>query len=284
MTQPNYTQDEMYALAIDASIQAGAEIAAIYNKDFEVNFKADQSPLTAADLASHKCIEALLADTQLPLLSEEGNEIPWSTRQIWSSYWLIDPLDGTKEFVKRNGEFTVNIALIENGFPIFGVIFIPAENQLFFGGKGIGCYRFILMDERPLHEKNTLDEWKRAADKLPVNAQLSTDIRVMLSRSHVSEKTEQWLSELKTHFASIKSVNVGSSIKFCRVAEGMVQIYPRFSPTMQWDTAAGQAIAEGAGMHVVSWPDKVRLSYHRENLLNPHFMVFDPRSISIETL
>ncbi len=283
MPELSYTSNELYALAIDAAIKAGAAIAAIYNKDFEVSYKADQSPLTDADLASHNCIESILAATGLPLLSEEGKSPPWSVRRSWNRYWLIDPLDGTKEFVKRNGEFTVNIALMENGFPVFGVIFIPAGSQLYFGGQHMGTYRFILEDEEPLLKKTAFDNWRAAALKLPVVPK-SKDTWVMLSRSHFSHRAEAWLKSMEKHFSSLKTLNVGSSIKFCRVAEGMVQVYPRLSPTMQWDTAAGQAVAEGAGMIVASLPDKKRLSYNREALLNPDFIVFDPRYISPETL
>ena len=275
--------NELYTIAIDASIKAGAAITDIYNKGFEVNYKADQSPLTDADLASHKCIEAKLIGTGLPLLSEEGNEPPWSVRRNWERYWLIDPLDGTKEFVKRNGEFTVNIALVENGFPIFGVIFIPVGNELYFGGKNLGAYRSTPENEESMDAKSTMDERIAAAQKLPVVPK-SNDTRVMISRSHFSERAEAWLKRVEKHFTSLKTLNVGSSIKFCRVAEGGVQIYPRFSPTMQWDTASGQAIAEGAGMKVVSLEDKKRLSYHREALINPDFMVYDPRHISPETI
>lgn len=283
MSELSFDVNKMYVMAIDAAIRAGAAIATIYNRDFEVSYKADQSPLTEADLAAHKCIETLLLPTGLPILSEEGTIPPWSIRQLWNRYWLIDPLDGTKEFVKRNGEFTVNIALIENGFPLFGVIFIPAGSQLFFGGQHIGAYRFMLEDEVPLIEKKTLKDWITAAQKLPVVPK-SPDTRIMLSRSHFSERAEAWLKRIDKHFTSLKSLNVGSSIKFCRVAEGLVQLYPRLSPTMQWDTAAGQAIAEGAGMTVNSIENKERLSYHREALLNPDFIVFDPRYISPEML
>ncbi|HAH58175.1 MAG: 3'(2'),5'-bisphosphate nucleotidase CysQ [Lentimicrobium sp.] len=283
MSEFAHTTNELYAIAIDAAIKAGAAIAAIYNRDFEVSYKPDQSPLTDADLASHNCIKSLLAESGLPLLSEEENAPSWSIRRSWSRYWLIDPLDGTKEFVKRNGEFTVNIALIEDGFPLFGVIFIPAGSQLYFGGQQMGSYRFILEDEEPLIKKTTFHDWLDASLKLPVVPK-SKDTWIMLSSSHFSNKAETWLKRIKNHFSSVKTINVGSSIKFCRMAEGMVQLYPRFSPTMQWDTAAGQAIAEGAGMSVVSYPGKKRLSYHRDTLLNPEFIVLDPRYISPEII
>lgn len=273
----------LYTIAINAALEAGAAIASIYNRGFQVRYKEDQSPLTEADLASHNCIKNKLAGCGLPLLSEEGNIPSWEQRKSWNRYWLIDPLDGTKEFVKRNGEFTVNIALMEKDFPIFGVIYIPVSRELYFGSQQTGSYRMILEDEKPLVKINGFEEWKIAATRLPVPRN-TKDIWLMLSRSHVSEKTGVWLKQIEKHFGSIKTLNVGSSIKFCRMAEGMVQLYPRFSPTMLWDTAAGQAIAEGAGMAVISLSDKKRLAYHREELRNPDFVAFDSRFISVELL
>lgn len=274
--------DDLCAIAIDASIEAGAAILKHYHKGFEVRYKSDQSPLTDADIASHQCIVEILSITRLPLLSEEEEAPSWNVRRNWERYWLIDPLDGTKEFVKRNGEFAVNIALMEDGFPVFGVIFIPVGNELYFGGKEMGAYRLSTGKDEPLNAKATLAGRIETAQRLP-GVKKSNDIGVLISRSHASEQTEEWIKRMKKHVTSLKPMNVGSSIKFCRVAEGAAQIYPRFSPTMQWDTAAGQAIAEGAGMSVVSRENNKRLKYHRE-LINPNFMVYDLRYVSPETI
>lgn len=241
---------------ISIAEQAGAAILDIYQKDsaaFNITGKADNSPLTAADLASHQLIvNALQALTpKLPILSEEAADISWDIRKTWQRYWLVDPLDGTKEFIKRNGEFTVNIALIEDGEPVLGVIYAPVLNKTYFAAKGEGAFVKTADTTQPIQV-----------------AKPGSSVRVVGSRSHPSPELAGYLAQ----FAKHDMVPVGSSLKFCLVAEGSADVYPRFGPTMQWDTGAGHIIALEAGA-TVSFDGISRQVYQRENLRNPNFIV-----------
>lgn len=236
--------------------QAGQAILEVYQQDnaaFNITGKADDSPLTAADLASHQLIVKALQQLtpDLPILSEEAADISWDIRQTWSRYWLVDPLDGTKEFIKRNGEFTVNIALIEDGEPVMGVIHAPVLNKTYYAAKGEGAF--------------VKTEAGVTAAKV---SKPGSVIRVVGSRSHPSPELADYLEQFPQH----DMVPVGSSLKFCLVAEGAADVYPRFGPTMQWDTGAGHIIALEAGATVSfdGISDKV---YQRENLRNPGFIV-----------
>lgn len=241
---------------IDIAEQAGQAILAVYQQDnaaFNITGKADDSPLTAADLAAHQLIvKALTALTpELPILSEEAADISWDIRQQWQRYWLVDPLDGTKEFIKRNGEFTVNIALIEQGEPVLGVIHAPVLNKTYYAAKGQGAFV------------------KQGATSKIISVATPGDIvRVVGSRSHPSPDLAGYLQQ----FAKHDMVPVGSSLKFCLVAEGSADVYPRFGPTMQWDTGAGHIIALEAGASV-SFDGIASKVYQRENLRNPNFIV-----------
>ncbi|MEH8022164.1 3'(2'),5'-bisphosphate nucleotidase CysQ [Rheinheimera metallidurans] len=241
---------------INIAEQAGHAIMAIYQQDnvaFNITDKTDQSPLTAADLAAHQLIVNALSKLtpELPILSEEAADISWDIRQTWQRYWLVDPLDGTKEFIKRNGEFTVNIALIEHGEPILGVIYAPVLNKTYYASKGAGAF------------VKTATGITAAKVSIPGKV-----IRVVGSRSHPSPDLAEYLAQ----FAQHEMVPVGSSLKFCLVAEGAADVYPRFGPTMQWDTGAGHIIALEAGASV-SFTGISSKVYQRENLLNPNFMV-----------
>jgi 3'(2'), 5'-bisphosphate nucleotidase len=234
---------------------AGAAIMDIYSQDFLVDIKADQSPLTAADMASHHIIEAGLnaLDANIPVLSEESADIDWDVRKTWSRYWLVDPLDGTREFIKKNGEFTVNIALIENGNPVFGVIYAPVLNTMWWGDQR-GAFKQV--DGQPALKINT-------------EKTVSNPLRVAASRSHLDDFTKAALMRMGT----IEASSMGSSLKFCSVADNRLDVYPRFAPTSEWDTAAGQAIVEAAGGSVLHL-DGSRFQYNRKaSLLNPHFIV-----------
>jgi 3'(2'), 5'-bisphosphate nucleotidase len=239
--------------------QAGAAILGIYQQDsdaFNITGKADDSPLTAADLASHKLIVHALQQLtpELPILSEEAADISWDIRKSWQRYWLVDPLDGTKEFIKRNGEFTVNIALIENGEPVLGVIHAPVLNKTYYATKGEGAF------------VKTANGISKAQVSQPGQV-----VRVVGSRSHPSPELAGYLQQ----FAQHDMVPVGSSLKFCLVAEGTADVYPRFGPTMQWDTGAGHIIALEAGASV-SFDGITEKVYQRENLRNPGFIVSAP--------
>lgn len=236
--------------------KAGAAIMEIYDGDHSVEFKDDKSPLTAADKASHEVIVDGLQRhfPAIPILSEEGKSIPYEVRKKWQCFWLVDPLDGTKEFIKRNGEFTVNIALLENGAPVFGVVYVPAQNVLFWGATGKGAWR---------------QKGEGKPERIAVRtADPAKGLTVVMSRSHPSSELEEYLKGIKV----AEALPVGSSLKLCAVAEGRADLYPRLGPTMEWDTAAGQAVVEGAGGSVRT-PEGAPLAYNKENLLNPHFFV-----------
>ena len=263
--------------AIKASIEAGKAIIDIYeNHDFQVNFKSDNSPLTIADKTGHNIIFDYLYKLDLPILSEEG-EIPnYTTRKTWDKYWCIDPLDGTKEFIKRNGEFTVNIALIEKGIPIAGVIYVPVTKELYFSSNEIGAFK---IDDISKLEFSDLDFLIKKSNKLPIikSREIFT---IVASRSHLNEETESFIKKMEQQFGKVETISKGSSLKLCMVAEGLADIYPRFAPTMEWDTAAGSAIALNAGFELTKDDGITPLDYNKENLLNPNFIV-KPKTFKI---
>ena len=240
--------------------EAAAAILAVYENAFEVESKSDASPLTAADMAAHHIIVDGLArlTPEWPVLSEEAADIPWETRRHWGRYWLVDPLDGTREFVKRNGEFTVNIALIDQNVPVFGVVLAPVGGALWHGVLGQQAYR----------RDGETDV------QLRTRAPASAPLRVAASRSHRDARTEALLARI----GDTETIGLGSSLKFCRIAEGSLDVYPRFGPTSEWDTAAAQCVLEAAGGAVLA-PDGRAFRYNRrETLLNGDFIALgDPQ-------
>ncbi|WEG13515.1 3'(2'),5'-bisphosphate nucleotidase CysQ [Pullulanibacillus sp. KACC 23026] len=253
----------------DIALRAGQDIMAVYAKDFNVEYKGDDSPLTLADKKSHLVISEGLAKhyPELPILSEEGRAIPYEERKDWEQFWLVDPLDGTKEFIKKNDEFTVNIALIENGFPTLGVIYAPALDVFYFGIQGKGAFKLVEASKNEVSSDHEL-----IAKSRPLPEVKNQDVlNVVASRSHMSEETQAFIDELKKE-NTVDVVSSGSSLKFCLVAEGKADYYPRYAPTMEWDTAAGQAIVEAAGGTVTRYEDQQRFYYNRENLLNGWFL------------
>ena len=258
-------------LAIKASLFAGEKILEVYSSnDFEIKLKSDDSPLTLADQNAHKIIVENLEKTNIPILSEEGKNIPFEERQNWEYYWLVDPLDGTKEFIKRNGEFTVNIALIEKDTPVLGVIYVPVTKDLYFSEKSLGAYKAINIDQETNFDN--VNSLIQLSFKLPffIDNEVFT---VVGSRSHMNDETEEFIAKLKAKYSEVDFISKGSSLKICMVAEGLANIYPRFAPTMEWDTAAGHAIALGAGCKVTQADEKTSLSYNKKELLNPWFIV-----------
>lgn len=242
-------------LVLDAAVKAGKEILKIYNsKNFAVELKGDNSPLTRADKEANEIIVSELQKTGIPILSEEGQKIPYETRKTWKSFWLVDPLDGTKEFIKRNGEFTVNIALIENNKPVFGVVYAPILDKLFFGGTKVNAAYLITNKQKT--------ELKRKENK-------SKTIRIVASRSHLNQATQDFIDK----FENVETISMGSSLKFMILAEGNADFYPRFAPTMEWDTGAAHAIIDVLGFEVVNPDTNKKLFYNKENLLNPYFLV-----------
>ena len=257
-------------IAINASLEAGREILKVYDSDFEVIAKPDQSPLTSADQKSHDSIVKQLSNTGFPILSEEGSQEDYKKRKKWDTLWVIDPLDGTKEFVKRNGEFTVNIALVQNGQAVLGVIYVPAKKTLYYAYEGTGACK--VENIKPGEKVKSMEGINGRAQGLPIK-QEGRAYTVVGSRSHMSEETRQYIDSLKKEHQKIEILSVGSSLKLCMVAEGKADVYPRFAPTMEWDTAAGHAIANMAGFEVQNYHTKNPLAYNKEDLLNPWFIL-----------
>jgi len=287
-------KDKFYLLtALAAAIEAGRGILDVYrSSDFKVEEKADKSPLTLADKRSHEIIVKRLGKLDVPILSEEGKDIPYKERKRWETYWLIDPLDGTKEFIKKNGEFTVNIAIIRDGKPAAGVIYVPDKNVLYFALKNQGSFKIDSGDSikqletdlieplnnqaiEPGNEKiaEVFDSIIAASAKLPVIDLPARPFTIIGSRSHASPELEAFVEEKRQEHGEVEFISAGSSLKLCLVAEGKADIYPRTGPTMEWDTAAGQAIAENAGCKVLQYDTSEPLVYNKENLLNPWFVV-----------
>lgn len=265
--------NELLETAIIASLKAGKEILTVYEFDFAVEKKEDDSPLTLADKNSHKIISEILSETKIPILSEEGKNIPYHERKNWKQLWIVDPLDGTKEFVKRNGDFTVNIALAESGKPILGVIYSPVKKILYFGASKIGSYK---IENIELKNHNSAVEFNTLINnscKLPLQYPSKNKFTVVASRSHMTDETIRFIDELKKEHGEIEIISAGSSLKICLVAEGSADCYPRFGPTMEWDTAAGQAIAENAGKKLTDAKTNQPMVYNRENLRNNSFVV-----------
>ena len=256
-------------IASNAAIKAGEAIMQIYESDFSVEYKSDNSPLTMADKNANNIINSYLNPTGIPIISEENKEIDYNERRYWQQVWIVDPLDGTKEFIKRNGEFTVNIALVIEGRPILGVIFVPVSKILYIGNVEEGYVLKVKLDDYKLVLEEDLDH----AQRLKLKNQGLEIIRVVGSRSHMNDNTKQFIKSLEAEGNQVDVVSRGSSLKFCLVAESEADIYPRFAPTMEWDTAAGQAICEAMNVKVISMVSKEPMLYNKENLLNPHFLV-----------
>lgn len=263
--------------AIQASFEAGLEIMKIFKSDeFHVEHKLDSSPVTIADKNAHQIIVDILESTNLPVLSEEGRNISYEERKNWERYWLVDPLDGTKDFVKRNTDFTVNIALIEKNIPILGVIYIPVTKELFFGEKEMGSFKYQVENENSDLQFENIFHKLQKLDATCRNENLT----IVGSRSHVNAETVAYFDSLKTKYPNTEISSRGSSLKFCILAEGKAHLAPRIGPTYEWDTAAGHAILNAAGGYVYQWGGDTELIYNKENLLNPNFLAKTANSIS----
>lgn len=248
------------------SREAGAAILEVYRQTeaIEVETKADDSPVTAADLAAHRILVGTLATLLegVPVLSEEGKLPSWEERRAWTTYWIIDPLDGTKEFIKRNGEFTVNVALVHEGEPLLGVVYVPVQDLVYCGLRGVGARKISAGQNLAIH--------CRSIDSLRERNQRFT---LVASRRHGTEKVNQLIKKLETTFGELDTMNMGSSLKLCLVAEGKADLYPRLAPTCEWDTAAAHAIVEAAGGQVYKYDLEILRYNTKEELLNPWFYV-----------
>ena len=257
MTHPHVPDSWLDAIATIAA-EAGRRILDVYARDFTVTHKDDQSPLTEADRAAHEHIVAqLLALTpELPVLSEESAKIDYRERAAWRRFWLVDPLDGTREFVKRNGEFTVNIALIDDGVPTLGVVYVPVTGVCYLGARGRGAWKAAGGERQPIR----------------VRAYRGGRATVVASRSHRGEAVDRFLARLESREGGYETASFGSSLKLCLVAEGAADIYPRLGPTSEWDTAAAQCVVEAAGGRVTDLHG-APLRYNKSDILNPWFVV-----------
>jgi len=254
--------NELIQSVIKIAKQAGAVIMDVYKTDFDIQIKIDKSPVTEADTKANQVIDdGLLKITpDIPILSEEGRDIPFEERSKWESFWLVDPLDGTKEYIKKNDEFTVNIAYMQNNLPVFGVVYAPALDELYWGSVEKGAYKSIAGD---------------SFNPIRVKSQLNNPVQIATSRSHPSSKMDNFLAQ----FDTFDLHRMGSSLKICSVADGRVHFYPRLGPTMEWDTGASHAVIKAAGGELIKYGTNLSLKYNKEDLLNPEFIAGNMNSI-----
>ncbi len=270
--------NQVIAIALDA----GKAVMEIYEKDFDVEYKEDKSPLTEADKKAHEIItEGLKKISPLPILSEEGKNIPYEERKNWERYWCVDPIDGTKEFIKKNGEFTVNVALIENGEPVAGVVFAPALGELYWAQRGEGAFKACVRGSGFGVPK----EEDIQALPMKENRKGAKGLRIVASKSHLNDETKKFIESLQNTEPGTRNPELlsrGSSLKLVMVAEGSADIYPRLAPTMEWDTAAADAIVRESGKMVYQYHTASSMQhptsfmpvvYNKEDLLNPWFIV-----------
>jgi 3'(2'), 5'-bisphosphate nucleotidase len=270
--------------ALGATKKAGEAILSVYQDHIDVTYKDDKSPLTLADERAHSIVSDHLSIESLRgihLLSEEGKLTPHDERKSWEYFWLVDPLDGTKEFIHRRGEFTVNVALINRNRPVLGVVLVPARGSLYFALEGLGSYKledagviseFLDDFEKSGEEKGPLDRIVGLAKKLPLDHPPDRKITVVGSRSHGSDALTSFVQTAEKEYGSVEFIPAGSALKFGLVAEGTAHVYPRLGPTMEWDTAAGQCVVEQSGGTVIDLSSGTPLLYNKQELLNPHFI------------
>ena len=266
-TKINFNQ--LLKLCIQAAFDAGNEILSFYNSGYDIELKSDNSPLTNADKAAHNVIARALENTNIPVLSEEGNIIPYEIRKGYEYLWIVDPLDGTKEFIKHNDEFTVNIALVHHQSPILGVVYCPPLKSMYFASlNGKGAFKSVLDNYDNIDVEKVMGQ----AEKIPF-ANRGRKFTVVASRSHMNSETAGFIENLKKEHGEIELIAKGSSLKLCEVAEGSADIYPRFAPTSEWDTAASHAVVEISGGKVLDAKTNQPLKYNKKDILNPWFVV-----------
>lgn len=263
------TDPNLFCIAIKAALDAGRAILALYSGSIHVEIKDDHSPVTAADKAAHQVILQALTATGLPILSEEGKQIAYEERKRWKRYWLVDPLDGTREFISRNGEFTVNIALMEEDRPVAGVIYAPVPDLLYAGDVPDKDF-YCMPDASRLRPEafQRMEDFRLTAPARPTDG----SVRVVASRSHRTPETDAFIETLGRTHGTASLVSAGSSLKFCLVAEGKADLYPRFGRTMEWDVAAGHAILLSVGKDVRTYPEGSEFPYNKPDLGNGWFL------------
>lgn len=261
---------ELFAIAAAAAVKAGAKVMPIFNSDdYEITMKSDNTPFSLADKVAHEEIEQCLAKSRIPTLSEEGRDLAYDERKAWDIFWLIDPLDGTRQFIKRKNEFTINIALIINNYPELGIIYAPAYNELYFGHQELGSFK--KENVIPASDINfTYNSLFEDAIKMPSIS--NKKYTILTSPNHTTQTTLNFIEEKRAEYTDIDIISMGSSLKMCLLADGKANIYVRHADTYEWDTAAAQAILEGAGCTIKSQDDGKRLSYNKESLKNPWFI------------
>ncbi len=273
--------------ALVAAKKAGKVILEVYRGEIDVTYKEDDTPLTLADERAHAAILNSLSPgsgRDIPILSEEGKQTLYQERRQWEYFWLVDPLDGTKEFVKRSDEFSVNVALIHRGRPVVGVVFLPAVDRIYFAADGLGSFKlekaaaagqYLLGNGKTLQERAYLQGLFAAATRLPIqqsDKRSADGVNLVGSRAHGIEGLSDFIERMKQRYNKVKFVPAGSALKLCLVAEGKADLYPRFGPTMEWDTAAGHCVVEQSGGTVVSMEEKKPLAYNKRDLHNPYFV------------
>lgn len=259
--------EKLLNVAIEAALKAGVLIMDVYeNQEFKVSIKDDNTPVTIADKKANDVIVHYLASTEIPVISEESEQLDYNIRKNWNLCWVVDPLDGTKEFIKKNGEFTVNIALVKDGKPLLGVIYVPVQKKLYYADVTTKkSYRMVLDDT-----SSTISEIKQNAIAIhPVKEEKI--IKIATSRSHKNQAIKDLYTSLKNQGEQVTLLPVGSSLKFCMLAEGTANYYPRFAPTMEWDTAAGHAICNAVGIQIIEYEKNTELIYNKKSLKNPWF-------------
>ncbi len=261
-------------LVMEASILASRSIMQVYNTGFSPNFKIDGSPVTAADLKSSEILLNALAQTQIPVISEEDLDEPYSVRKNWTINWCVDPLDGTKEFIKKNNEFCISIALIENGLPTFGCICSPTEETILFGGKDYGVFL------------TSFDDFKsnKSPEKLIAKSTVNNPMVICRSHAPMGKKSLSFIKDIQSKFENITILKKGSALKFLDLAKGKADVYTRFAPTMEWDIAGGHAILKGLGGEIISAETNLPLTYNKESLFNPHFVAMTSAYIKTVSL
>jgi len=266
-------------IALNAAVAGGREVMTVYRQDdFKIQIKADVSPVTIADINSQQAIIDHLVMSNLPVLSEEGDEIPYPIRKNWQQLWVVDPLDGTKEFIARNGEFAINIALVDGHQPILGIILHPVEATVYIGEPEVGLVVLKLPDDWVdsvcHYEISELDVLSNNIEPI--------DFTAVVSKSHFNTSTNWFMDKAREQFGSIDTVHIGSALKQCLVASGAAHFYPRIGPTKEWDTAAGHALVKSVGGNILVYPDYEELTYNREDLTNPSFICYNGSSKSLQ--
>ena len=265
------TLKTLLTTAVNAAVRAGAKIMEVYESDnFHINAKSDLTPITLADTLAHDEIKLNLGVTRIPVISEEGRSISYDERISWDLFWMVDPLDGTDEFIKKTHDFTVNIALIENGYPIMGIVYAPAHERLYFAAEEKGSYKKNHVIPN-VDAAFTYEEIIENIVKMPIHNN-EDKLIVVTSRLNISSETSDYINNLRKENSNTLVIRRGSSLKMCMLAVGKAHIYPRLDTTWEWDTAASQIIAEEAGISVVSYDDGKRLSYNKEDMRNPWFV------------